>query len=103
MNTAQIAKGVVTAAMLCGVVAIGGIDLSAEQGKGRSAPLPPSLASRAERCAVDPTPAAQLEDIDLFTRATKDSGGILTVPAYWHLGPTAGAAGNTSALIPARI
>ena len=74
---------------------------STDSASAQRALLPaPSIASRADRCAVEPPPADQLELIDKFTASAKDSGGIVTVPVYWHVVTTAGGGGNISALIP---
>ena len=99
MNTSQIVKGFAVAALFGGIAMVTTTNAAA-QGKGKSAPLPPSFAARAERCAVAPTSADKLDAIDLFTSTTKDRGGVITVPVYWHVVTSSKGGGNVTARIP---
>jgi hypothetical protein len=105
MHTTQICKGVAAALLVSAIawlttnasVAASG---AMEQKKG---PAPPSMASRTERCAVDATPAAQLELIEQAASTGKDAGGVVTVPVYWHVVTTSRGDGNVSALVPEQM
>jgi hypothetical protein len=103
MHTKYIVRGLAAALLISGAAwsttntasAAGAI----EQGK-KDQPAPPGMSSRAERCAVDATPADTLELIERLTGSTKDAGGIVTIPVYWHVVTTSGGGGNISGLIP---
>jgi hypothetical protein len=105
MNITQICKGVATALFVAAAawsttnepVAASG---AAAQKKG---PPAPSLASRAERCAVEATPAGQLELIEQAANAANDPGGVVTIPVYWHVVTTTSGAGNVSGLVPEQM
>jgi hypothetical protein len=100
MNRSRIVKAFAVAALCSGMAVTTSANVAA-QGNGKKTPaLPPSMASRAERCAVDATPADQLEVIEQLTSTSKDDGGIITVPVYWHVITTAAGGGNVSARIP---
>src|SRR6185436_12205094 len=107
MHTKYIVKGLAAALLISGAAwsttniasAAGAI----EQGKKNQPPPPPSMSSRAERCAVDATPADQLELIEQSTARANDPGGIVTIPVYWHVVTTTAGAGNVSALIPEQM
>ena len=64
-----------------------------------TAGLVADLRSRTDRCGVRDTPPDQQELIEKAANA-KDSGGIVTIPVYWHVVTTAGGGANVSALIP---
>jgi Pregnancy-associated plasma protein-A len=103
MHKTNIVRGLAAALLISGAAWLTTNSASAagaiEQGK-RNQPAPPSLASRAERCAVDGTPVETLELIDTLTSGTKDAGGLVTVPVYWHVVTSSTGAGNVSARIP---
>jgi hypothetical protein len=61
---------------------------------------PPSIASRASRCAVEATPSALLDLLEKTSGNAKDPGGVVTIPVYWHVITTMAGGGNVSALIP---
>ena len=96
MFISHITKGLAAAAIIGGILVTTGTDASAQS-------LPASLASRAERCAVEATPPETLELIDRLTGNPKDTGSIVTIPVYWHVVTTNGGGGNISALIPAQM
>ena len=104
MYTNKIVRGLAAALLISGAAWFTNDSASAAgaigQGKKNQPPPPPSLASRAERCAVDATPVATLDLIDTLTGSTKDAGGVVTIPVYWHVVTSAAGAGNVSALIP---
>ena len=64
---------------------------------------PPSLSSRAERCAVEATPADQLVLIEQASSSTRDAGGVVTIPVYWHIVTTTSGDGNVASLVPAQM
>jgi len=102
MNTTRFAKSLAVAALIGGLAWTANMEVTvnaAPQGRGKTPPPPPSMASRAERCAVDATPVETLELIDLQTSTMKDSGGIVTIPVYWHVVTTASGGGNVSSRI----
>jgi hypothetical protein len=102
MHTRYIVRGLAAAFLISGtawfIPATASAAGAIEQAKNVPAPL--SLASRAERCAVNPTPAETLDVIEKLTGSTKDSGGVVTIPVYWHVVTTATGGGNVSGLIP---
>ena len=106
MHTRYIVRGLAAALLISGAAWFTTNTASAagaiEQGK-KNQPLPPSMSSRAERCAVEATPADQLELIDQAANNGTDPGGIVTIPIYWHVVTTAAGAGNVSALIPEQM
>ena len=71
--------------------------------QGRRAQPAPSMSSRAERCAVDETPADQLALIELAAGNAADPGGVVTMPVYWHVITTTKGVGDVSALVPAQM
>jgi hypothetical protein len=101
----HILKGLAAALILSGAASFTTTDLTAaiEQKRAGKPTPPPSLASRAERCAVDATPADQLELIDQLANKANDPGSIVTVPVYWHVVTTTAGDGDVSALIPAQM
>ena len=104
MNLRYIVRGLAAAVLISGAAwsttntasAAGAI----EQGKRNPAP---SLASRAERCAVEGSTADQLELIELAASKGTDPGGVVTIPVYWHVITTAKGDGDVSSLIPAQM
>jgi hypothetical protein len=105
MHTRYIVRGLAAALLISGAAwsttntasAAGAIE------QGRRNQAPPSLTSRAERCAVDATPADQLELIELAASKGTDPGGVVTVPVYWNVITTTKGDGDVSALIPAQM
>jgi len=69
----------------------------------KKATAPSSLALRAERCAVDATPADQLALIEQAASKANDPGGVVTIPVYWHVVTTSRGVGDVSALIPEQM
>jgi len=104
MQIKLVIKGLAAALLISGAAWSTSSTVSAagaiEQGKRKQAPPPPSMSSRAERCAVDATPVGTLELIDTLTGSTKDDGGIVTIPVYWHVVTTSSGGGNVSGLVP---
>ena len=101
----QILKGLAAALILSGVASYTTTNLTAtamEQKRGKPTP-PPSLTSRAERCAVEATPADQLELIEQMASKATDPGGVVTVPVHWHVVTTTAGDGDVSALVPAQM
>jgi hypothetical protein len=66
-------------------------------------PAAPSLSSRGERCAVEATPAAQLQLIDQAAANASEGGGLVTIPVHWHVITTAAGDGDVSARIPEQM
>jgi hypothetical protein len=106
MYNIQILKGVAAAMLVSGVAWYSTSDASAKPAAAeqrRSAPAPPSMAARAERCAVDATPADQLALIEQAASGANDPGGVVTIPVYWHVVTTTKGDGDVSALIPEQM
>ena len=105
MYTQHILRGLAAAALVSGVAWYSTNDTAAspatvdQQAQQPAAGL--SLASRVDRCAVEPASADQLELIDQAANGgNKDHGGVVTVPVYWHVITTSGGGANISPLIP---
>jgi len=102
MHTKYIVRGLAAALLISGAAwsttntasAAGAI---AQGKKNQPAPI---FSPRSERCNVEATPADTLELIETLTSGTKDAGGIVTIPVYWHVVTTASGGGNISARIP---
>src|SRR5690242_949512 len=98
MHKTHIVRGLAAALLISGAAWFTTNSASAagaiEQGRKNQPPPPPSLASRAERCAVEATPADTLELIETLTGSTKDAGGIVTIPVYWHVVTASTGGGN---------
>lgn len=103
MQTPFILKGFAAACLLAGAACFANYEISASapiEGQ-QSMRLPAtSIASRATRCAVEATAPETLDFFDKLASGSKDSGGIVTIPVYWHVITTAGGGGNASAFIP---
>jgi hypothetical protein len=105
MNMSYVVRGLAAALLISGAAwsttntasAAGAIQ------QGRRNQAAPSLTSRAERCAVDATPADQLELIELAASKGTDPGGVVTIPVYWHVITTTKGDGDVSSLIPAQM
>ena len=105
MHNTRIFRGLVAACLVSGIAWFTSYDTSASRATvEQSTQLPtPSIASRAERCAVEATTPERLELIEKAAGTSKDSGGVITVPVHWHVVTTAGGGGNVAALIPAQM
>jgi hypothetical protein len=79
---------------------------AAQQGKTGAtlqAVEPDFLSRRADRCGVRAPSAAQQASIDQAEARGKDSGGVVTVPVYWHIITTNSGGGNVASLVPAQM
>jgi hypothetical protein len=105
MYTNRIVRGLAAALLISGAAWFTTNSASAagaiEQTKGKTAT--PTLAARAERCAVEATPADQLELIEQAASNGTDPGGVVTIPVYWHVITTTKGDGDISARIPAQM
>ena len=105
MYTNRIVRGLAAALLISGAAWFTTNSASAagaiEQTKGKTAT--PTLAARAERCAVEATPADQLELIEQAASNGTDPGGVVTIPVYWHVITTMKGDGDISARIPAQM
>ena len=105
MHNKYIVRGLAAALLISGAVWSATNTASAagaiEQGK-KNQPAP-IFSPRSERCNVEATPADTLELIETLTSGTKDAGGIVTIPVYWHVVTTASGGGNISARIPEQM
>lgn len=77
-------------------------DVSARRAVGQQTPRAPAslISTRVARCAVEPTSMATLDAIEKFAGKSKDSGGMVTVPVYWHVITTADGGADISGAIP---
>ena len=104
MHTTQICHGVAAALLVAAVGLVASTEPVAASGAPqKKATAPPSLASRAERCAVDATPADQLELIEQAASSANDPGGVVTIPVYWHVITSSKGEGDVSALVPEQM
>ena len=81
-------------------------DSAAVHAEQRPSPLPAAKLNplaRQDRCAARETPADQQAVIEETLAGTKDSGGLVIVPVYWHIITTTKGEGNVSALVPAQM
>lgn len=101
MYKTLILKGVAAALFVSGAAWLTTPQAVAAEQRRTSAP--PSMSSRADRCAVDATPADQLELIEQAASNGNDPGGVVTIPVYWHVITTTKGDGDVSALIPEQM
>jgi hypothetical protein len=113
MNTSHVLRSLVLAFLVAGTLShsqyvaaegrASGLE-AAQQGKAKSSQLPSLNATpRASRCGVkDPSPAEQVAIEDIASKAN-DTGGMVTIPVYWHIITTAKGQGDVSALVPAQM
>ena len=102
MHTNHIVRGLAAALIISGAAwsttnTVAATGTALEQRRSQPAP---TISSRAERCAVEATPADQLVLIEQAASAAKDPGAVVTVPVYWHVITTTKGEGDVSALIP---
>ena len=97
MKRTHFLRGLAAAAL------VGGVTLLAPGETFAQEQLTASFASRAERCAVESTPADTLALIEKLAGNPKDTGSVVTIPVYWHVVTTNGGGGNISPLIPAQM
>ena len=79
---------------------------SAPTGQKRATEPVASFASkpRIDRCGVKETPESDIALIEQAANlAGADSGGVITIPVYWHIITTATGGGNVSSLVPAQM
>ena len=105
MHTKYIVRGLAAALLISGAAWSTTNDASAAGAiqQGRKNQPPPSLSSRAERCAVEGSSPEQLALIEQAASGASDAGGVLTVPVYWHVVTTTAGGGDVSSLIPAQM
>lgn len=101
MNTIHM-KGLTAAALIGGIAWLSTNDVLAGAADAASQPQM-SFKARAERCGVEATPLDTLDVIEKATGSTKDNGGVVTIPVYWHVITTAGGGANVSSLIPEQM
>ncbi len=106
MEKTHVLNGLATAIVLGGLAWFGtgqnGPVAAAAQPQ-KKGPPPPSLSSRAERCAVEATPADQLAVIEQAASNGRDPGGEVTIAVYWHVITSTAGVGNVSARIPEQM
>jgi hypothetical protein len=103
MHKTSVLNGLVAALILSGAawLTVGeGVSAAGAAPGQRKGKAPPTLASRAERCAVEATPTNQLELAESAASTSRDPGGVVTIPVYWHVITTTAGDGDVSALIP---
>ena len=103
MSKRYLLQGVAALTLASGVVWLSSNEVmarrpSSEQSQSSNASS--LFPTRAERCGVQATPPDTLDLIEKLTSGAKDSGGVVTIPVYWHVVTSAAGAGNVSARIP---
>jgi hypothetical protein len=103
MSKRYLLQGVAALALASGVVWLTSHEVLARRPateQSQSSAASNLFATRAERCGVQATPPDTLDLIEKLTTNAKDSGGVVTIPVYWHVVTSAAGAGNVSARIP---
>jgi hypothetical protein len=100
----QLLRSLCVAVLAAGTAGVFSTDIAAEQRNQR--PLAGDLNPRArvDRCAAKAEPADQRATIEQMLNApSRDTGGLVIVPVYWHIITTTKGDGDVSALVPAQM